>query len=211
MKKNLPDDNVDDELINESYIVNRTVCSIPTEDCFNRRCGDCCKTGPSDVILHNIEISNDENLLWSQWTSLKNKIDLLHINGSISSLLNEFYSQWDKFLLHWFTTDQQKEYIKSLRLNSSETEYIVAQLDFAENFTIFHQREVQGYHWNNQQVTIFTVHLKIGSNNKNIVIISDYMLHNTNFVYVAQQLIVNFIKQHFPLATRINYLRLVFY
>ena len=72
----------------------------------------------------------------------------------------------------------KKEYIKSLRLNSSETEYIVAQLDFAENFTILHQREVQGHHWNNQQVTLFTVHLKIGSNSKNIVIISDYTLHN---------------------------------
>ena len=208
---NLPDDNIDGELINKSYIVNRTVCSIPTEDCFNCRCGDCSKISPSDIVLHNIEIYNDENLSWSQWTSVKNKIDLLCINGSISSLLNEFDSQWDKFLLHWFITKQQKEYIRSLRLNSSETEYIVAQLDFAENFTIFHQREVQGHHWNNQQVTLFTVHLKIGSISKNIVIFSDYMLHNTNFVYVTQQLIVNFIKQYFPSATRINYLKLVFY
>ena len=62
LKTNLPDDNIDDELINELYIVNRTVCSIPTEDCFNRRCGDCSKISPSDVVLHNIEVHNDESL-----------------------------------------------------------------------------------------------------------------------------------------------------
>ena len=88
MKKNLSDDNIHDELINESYIVNRTVCGILTEGCFSRRCGVCSKISPSDVALQNIEIHNDENLSWLQWTSLKDKIDLLHINGSISSLLN---------------------------------------------------------------------------------------------------------------------------
>ncbi|CAF4999376.1 unnamed protein product [Rotaria sp. Silwood1] len=188
LKKNLPGHNIDLELINETYVVNRIICGIPTEDCFNRCCHDCSTINPTKILLDNIDINNDEILSWSQWMSLKNKIDLLHINGSISSLMNEIDSQWDTFLLH------------------CETSYIVAQLDFAENYTIFHQREVQGFHWNNQQVTVFTVHLKVGSNNKNIVIISDYMLHNTNFVYVAQELIVKFIKHHFPLVKKINYL-----
>ena len=108
-----------------------------------------------------------------------------------------------------YITTEEREYIKNLGLNSTDTTYIVAQIDFAGNFTFFHQREVQGYHWNKKQITIFTVHLKTGSTSENIAIISDYMSHNTSLVYVAQRQIVEFIKRQFPLVKTINYLRLI--
>ncbi|CAF1022728.1 unnamed protein product [Adineta steineri] len=193
-------------IITDKYLVNRIVCGIPGEDCYNGRCDTCGIISPSDILLQNIMIDDDEQFPWSQWITANNKIDLLHINGSVSSFLDEINNKWKQFLLHWYITTVQKEYIKSIRLNSSFTTHIVAQLDFAENYSIFYQREIQSYHWNNDQVTIFTVQLKVGSVHKNIVIISNYMLHNTAFVYVAQSIIVNYIKQHFPFIQIINYL-----
>jgi hypothetical protein len=80
-------------------------------------------------------------------------------------------------------------------------------MDFAENYTFVRQREVQAAHWNNQQATVFTIHIKIGQRHKNIVIISDYMHHDTAFVYCAQRLAVEFVKNHFPLVKKIIYLR----
>ncbi|CAF4104405.1 unnamed protein product, partial [Rotaria sordida] len=194
------------EVITNKYLINRIICSIPTENCFTRQCNMCGMINPSDIFKENNNINYDENAIWSQWKTLNNKVDLFHMNGSYDSLLDEIDSHWTTFLLHSYFTTEQKEYIKNLRLNSSDNTYIVAQIDFAENFTIFHQREVQGYHWNNKQITIFTIHLKAGLINKNVVIISDYMSHNTIFVYVAQGLIVDFIKTNFPLVKKINYL-----
>ncbi|CAF2747777.1 unnamed protein product [Rotaria sp. Silwood2] len=182
LKNNILDHDADLELVTDKYLIDRIVCSIPVENYFLRRFGTCSIINPSDILLENININKDEHISWSSWKTINNKVDLHQINGSTNSLLHEIDSQWSTFLLHWFHTKEQKEYIKSLRINSSQTTYIVAQLDFAENFTLFRQREVQGYHWNNQQVTIFTVHLKIGSIHQNIVLISDYMSHNTTVV-----------------------------
>ncbi|CAF5011995.1 unnamed protein product, partial [Rotaria sp. Silwood1] len=205
LKSNSIEHNDSIEVITDKYFVNRILCSIPTENCFTRQCNVCGMINPSDILKEN-NINLNENASWSQWKTINHKVELFHMDGSFDLLLDAIDSHWTNFLLHSYLTAEQREYIKNLRLNSSDSTYIVAQIDFAENFTIFHQREVQGYHWNNKQITIFTVHLKAGSINKNVVIISDYMLHNTAFVYVAQGLIVDFIKTNFPSVEKINYL-----
>ena len=71
------------------------------------------------------------------------------------------------------------------------------------------QREVQQGFFSQHQVTIFTVHLTIGQQHRNLAIISDCMEHPTAFVYCAQKLIVQFIKHNFPLVKKINYVRWV--
>lgn len=205
VKRNNP--TVAEEDMTDQRLAIRTVCANPTEDCFVRSCSDCEPLDPSTILLQNESIDEDENVCWSQWKMVDKKIDLQSINGSINSLMEEIDRQWSAFLSHWYITREQTKYIKAIRLNSSESSFLVAQMDFAENFSILRQREVQSYHWSNQQVTIFTVHLKIGSINKNLVLISDYMSHNTAFVYVAQEVVVNFVKKHFPSVAKINYLR----
>jgi hypothetical protein len=135
------------------------------------------------------------------------KVDLHHINGSITSLLDEIDDQWKKFLIHSHFNREQRAYINSLRSQSSDTSYVAVQMDFAENYTLIRQREVQAAHWNNIQATLFTIHIKAGTNHKNMVVISDYMRHDTAFVYCAQQLIVEFVKKHYPQVTKINYIR----
>ncbi|CAF4337243.1 unnamed protein product [Rotaria socialis] len=70
---------------------------------------------------------------------------------------------------------------------------LLYEIDFAENYSFLRQREVQAAHWNNQQATLFIIHIKIGSEQKNMVIISDYMRHDTAFVHCAQRLIIDFL------------------
>ena len=110
-------------------------------------------------------------------------------------------------MIHSYFNQEQRSYINNLRLLSNDTSYVTVQIDFAENYRLIRQREAQAAHWNNLQVTLFTVHIKVGTNHKNMVIISDYMRHDTAFVYCAQRLIVEFIQKHYPQITKINYLR----
>ena len=109
--------------------------------------------------------------------------------------------------MHSYINREQRTYINELRIKSSCLSYAVVQTDFAENYTFLRQREVQAAHWNNRQATLFTVHIKLGNEHKNMVIISDYMRHDTAFVHCAQGLIVDFLRKNYPQVTKINYLR----
>ena len=75
------------------------------------------------------------------------------------------------------------------------------------NYTLLRQREVQQGFFSQHKATLFPVHLIIGSEHRDLAIVSDSMEHTTAFVYCAQSLIVTFVKKHFPLAKKINYLR----
>ena len=85
--------------------------------------------------------------------------------------------------------------------------FVVAQIDFSMNYALMRQREVQQGLFSQHQVTIFTVHITIGQQHRNLAIISDCMEHSTAFVYCAQKRIVQFVKHHFPLVKKINYVR----
>ena len=193
--------------ITANELVNLVICGIPQEDCYTRECESCGENLPSNFLSLNREIDENDICSWSKWKTFDNRVDFQAYSGSISLLLREINTQWSKFLLHSYCTQAQREYIAQIRSQSSSQSYVVAQIDFAENYTFVRQREPQSAHWNNTQATLFTIHLKIGLNHKNLCIISDYRSHDTAFVYVAQKYITDFVKRNYPSVTMINYLR----
>ena len=107
------------------------------------------------------------------WKKVNNKFDLQKVNASIDSLLTEMNEQWIPFLLHSYLNRQQREHIALLRLQSSNKSFIVEQIDFSMNYTLVRQREVQQGFFSHQQATLFTVHLIIGEEQRNLAIIRD--------------------------------------
>ena len=108
-------------------------------------------------------------------------------------------------LRHHYVYNQQKLFINDLEKYSNENDYLVVTCDFAENYTIFAQREVQSAYWSQHQVTIFTVHIKIGESHTNLSIINEYLDHETTFLYCCQQLITEFIKNQYPSINKLFY------
>ncbi len=53
------------------------------------------------------------------------------------------------------------------------------------NYTLIRQREVQQGFFSHHQATLFTIHLTIGKEQRNLAIISNYMEHTTAFVHCA--------------------------
>jgi hypothetical protein len=181
---------------------------MPNENCFFGACNRCNNRSASSILRNHFNIiDEDDEWTWSLWKTSNNKVDLHHIRSAISSLLDEIDDHWASFLLHSYYNREQRTCINDLRLRSSHSSYVTVQVDFAENYTVMRQREVQAAHWNNLQATLFNVHIKIGTSHKNMVIISDYMRHDTAFVYCAQGLIVQFLNQYYPQVVKINYLR----
>ena len=127
--------------------------------------------------------------------------------GSVDSLITEVEERWPGFLQHAHCNRQQRDYIKELRSQSTPKTFVVAQVDFSMNYTLLRQREVQQGFFSQNQATIFTVHFTIGQEHRNLAVISDHMEHSTAFVYCAQKLIVQFLKENYPSMKKINYLR----
>jgi hypothetical protein len=189
-------------------LISLVVCAIPLEDCFLGACDRCNDVSPSSVLLRHFDAIDEDDLWsWSLWKVINKKVDLHEIRGTVASLLAEIDEQWPVFLLHSYYNREQRAFIDEIRAKSSDESFVVVQMDFAENYTFVRQREVQAAHWNNQQATLFTIHIKVGKSHKNILIVSDYMHHDTAFVYCAQRLIVDFVKNHFPGVKKIMYLR----
>ncbi|CAF3305172.1 unnamed protein product [Rotaria socialis] len=140
-----------------------------------------CQTHENMSLLLQDTSDEDDKCSRSVWKPIDKKVDLHQIRGTITSLFYEI--------------DE-----------NCHVSYAVIQIDFAENYAFLRQREVQAAHWNNQQATLFTIHMKIGSEHNNMVIISDYMRHDTAFVHGAQRLIVDFLRKHYPQVKKIKYL-----
>ena len=194
--------------ITASNLIDLIVCTSPVEDCFLGDCAKCNNITPSSVLRRQLDTSGeDDKCSWSVWKLVDKKIDLHQIRGSITSLLYEIDESWSAFLAHSYFNREHRNFINELRIKSSHLSYAVVQIDFAENYTFLRQREVQAAHWNNQQATLFTIHIKIGNEHKNMVIISDYMRHDTAFIYCAQRLIIDYLRKHYPEVKKVNYLR----
>ena len=188
-------------------LITQMVCAIQQEECFIGECDNCSKQNLIDTLTHNNSIDHDEECAWTVWKKVNNKFDLQQITGSVDSLLTEIEDKWDVFLFHVYCNRQQREHIKELREKSTNKTFLVAQIDFSMNYTLIRQREVQQGFFSQHQATLFTIHLTIGKEQRNVAIISNYMEHTTSFVFCAQQILVQFIKKNFPLVKKINYVR----
>ncbi|CAF4506889.1 unnamed protein product [Rotaria socialis] len=173
--------------------------------CFNDECDDCPTKSITDILTDNNMMDLDDECSWNLWKKVNNKFDLQQMSGSIDSLLTEIEEGWPLFLLHTHINREQRECIKDLRCQSTDKTFVVAQIDFSMNYTLVRQREVQQGFFSQHQVTLFTIHLTIGKEQRNLAIISDYMEHTTVFVHCEQKVLTQFIKKNFPLVKKINY------
>ena len=193
--------------MNMNDLIIQLVCTAQQEECFIGECDNCPIEKLVNILTQNNAMDLDEECGWTMWKKVNNKFDLQQITGSVDSLLTEIEDKWDVFLFHVYCNRQQREHIKELREKSTDKTFLVAQIDFSMNYTLVRQREVQQGFFSQHQATLFTIHLTVGQVQRNLAIVSNYMEHTTSFVYCAQQILVRFIKQNFPLVKKINYFR----
>ena len=136
---------------------------------------------------------------------VNSRYDLLHTTGSFRVLLQEVDGIWPSFITHNFCIQKQRDYIALIKEKSSFITYAVVQMDFAQNFTFVIQQEIQSAYYSRKQATIFTVYIKVGEEHRNMAIISDYLPHDTRFVYCAQKTIIDFLRQEYRNVFKINY------
>lgn len=99
--------------------------------------------------------------------------------------------------------------MKSLKNNLTEGQ-VTVQVDFAENYAFLVQNAAPGFHWNNDQATIYNVVINYKNENKilhkNLIIVSDCLKHDAVSVYTFTKIIICFLKEQFPELKKIDYI-----
>ena len=106
---------------------------------------------------------------------------------------------------HSFINHQQSDCIKKVKEDANENNKVIVHIDFAENHILLNQKEVMQAEWTIVQATIFTIHLKINKEKHHImVVISDYLAHDVEFVHAAQGIINRYVQSIYPTVKQLR-------
>jgi len=72
----------------------------------------------------------------------------------------------------------------------------VIQIDFSENYALQHQGEIQSAHWNQSQLTLFTVCVWMRKETTSVVFVSDDLDHDKTSVLVFINHLLGDLKKH---------------
>ncbi|CAF3654635.1 unnamed protein product [Rotaria socialis] len=173
--------------------------SSNTKDTINVKQSD----GKKKPLYPKIDLEEEVN--WMKWINLNGKTDIHRLGGSVSDLLMEMDHQWSKFIIHSYITKAQFDYIRNLK-QSLPPDTALIHMDFAENYALEVQNEVMSKHWSTAQAALFTIQIRTKTEIVNIVIVSNYLSHDTIFVSCGQRMICDYIRTFYPLITKIVYL-----
>ena len=150
-------------------------CDMSNEKCISGECSKCYKI--SDILPLQLDISM--KVTWNQWKSVENRFQIITNTETLDDLLEELNNKTLKFKYHVFTKNEQSKYFDSKIKESTETE-IVLQIDFAANFVILNQDEIQSAYWSHAQLTLFTgcAWANEGQEKHSYVIISNELSHD---------------------------------
>ena len=181
--------------------VEKFVCSSDSEACMFGRCAKCLdwlKTITEEVDLEGpatryewkrVEtVSPTASKKDSKTMKFVKKVKISK-EGTIGDAVESLQGKLPSFLAHVFIKRQQSKFFEE-RLAKLGLSEAVIQVDFAENYTCKYQDEPQSAHWNQEQVTLFTVAIwtKEAAGVDNVceshVIVSDEMMHDKKAVAV---------------------------
>lgn len=167
------------------------------------KCNKCPKW--FENIKKEIDLGKPSDTMWYQWVrveqavKIKNgkrkgktkriikKLKKICKEATMEEAIKSPEDQIPYFLRHVYVKRQQSYFFGDKRGNLTIHEVIV-QIDFAENYPCKYHNEVQSTHWNQQQVTVFTVAIWTNNGVKNTweshVIVTHELVHDKKAVAV---------------------------
>ena len=108
--------------------------------------------------------------------------NLIKKTVSISVFKNELSVGNMKVSTHVYVKNIQRKAIKAERENAEKDPYhLVLQIDFAENWAVIHNKAIQGNHWVNDRISIFTAVSYQGDSSQSFAVISDDRKHDSAY------------------------------
>ncbi|CAF0859590.1 unnamed protein product [Adineta ricciae] len=180
---------------------NSLVCSTNNEECMFSSCTLC-----EDFFTEKIEenmANNNIIINWSQWVNENSRAEKKEFSGNVDEAVLLLKSKVEYFLFHVYVKREQSKYFEKLKSEVSD-EKIVMQVDFAENFNMKEQDEIQKAHWNTKALSIFTAFVWSANENFSFALPSSDLTHDKFVVDSALKIILNHIKRVLPNVKEVN-------
>ncbi|CAF0957579.1 unnamed protein product [Didymodactylos carnosus] len=140
---------------------------------------------------------------WSQRMIENDRAERKVFSGNVDEAVLLLKSKVEDFLYHMYIKREQAKYFEKLKTEVSD-EKIVLQVDFAENFNMKEQDEIQKAHWNTKPLPIFTAFVWSKGENFSFAVPSLDVTHDKFVVDSALKIILNHIETVLPNVEEIN-------
>jgi len=158
------------------------------EKCFDNNC-DKCTLDVKKVLDPKIS-DYSEKVIWKKWINS----DLQAQSTTLEELVQETNRTLPIYKEHAYIRNQQLKYFEERKINVKVDEAIM-QVDFAENYSLTAQDEIQSAHWTHSQVTLFTCCLWLhGGVIKSYIVVSDDLSHSKAAAWLFIKAIVSHVK-----------------
>ena len=150
------------EEVSPENLMKQLCCTeAPDEDCFFTSCPVCnSKMEAFKEKLKSLLIAeNVEEVEFHQWAFTDNAQKEFHVM-STENFCSEFIHMMNAFKTHHYVNKMQSIFTYQLKKNLQNGEALV-MMDFAENYSIKTQNEVQQAYFKPQQVSILTIYVYI--------------------------------------------------
>ncbi|CAF3259812.1 unnamed protein product [Rotaria sp. Silwood2] len=171
------------------------VCSTNNEECMFSSCS-LCEDFFTEKVEENVSDGNAK-ITWSQWINENGRAEKKDFSGSVDEAVLLLKSKVEYFLFHVYIKREQSKCFEKLKEEASD-EKIVLQVDFAENFNMKEQDEIQKAHWNSKPLSIFTAYVWSKNENFAFALPSSDITHDKFVVDAALEIILNHIVTILP-------------
>lgn len=177
-----------------SKVLFSVVCSSATESCYFQECDSCPGVkGMTFDLLGLDELNIEKDITFAVW----NKGNLETRSVSITTFMAELANHTITINSHLRIKEVQRIEIKAekerVKLNY---QHLLMHIDFAENWSVILKNPVQGNHWVNKQISIFTAVCYIGGITKSYTVISEDLKHDYSHALAAIQKILEHITRY---------------
>ena len=120
--------------------------------------------------------------------------------GTVLKCVKMLKSKTPQYLSHVFIKRKQSAYFEYIKDNADDTT-VVCQVDYAENFTLQYQDQVQSAHWSKKQISIFTAYTWLGGSGgegSSYGFVSNSTDHNKYSVIACLEILINEIASVMP-------------
>lgn len=177
-------------------VLNEVCCDTDDKKCMLNVCNEC--TYDIRTLLPEAE-DLKKKIKWTEWKNVDNRPQLVENFTSLHRLIISLNSQLRGFKTHTYIKRVQSAYFEFCKENvKSLKNEAVMQVDFAENYSLIQQDEIQSAHWSHSQVAIFTCCIWHSDKVYSFGVISDDLKHSKNSVWVFMKAIISEMKKIAP-------------
>ena len=185
-------------LLTYKHCIAQLCCNPPSISCIRRTCEACPKASVfADKLTDAYEEMHVDKVEYRKW-SKQDRSELETVTQSPNEFAIRLGERLEELIEHDFIARSQNAYLENLKTTLKPREAIV-MVDFAENYSVITQNEIQSHHWNKRQATVhpFVAHWREGENleHTTYAAISDCLDHDTVAFSIFQEKFLAYLQE----------------